>query len=150
MKAQAFRDWLQTLSKLTAHQRDQVEAMLHQSVPDQHTENFINRRADELHACPHCYSGDVLLWGKDSGIQRYRCRSCRKTFNALTGTPLAHLRRRDAWLTYGQALIDGLSVRKAAAVVRCSSDHGVSLAPPHAPTARQRKRQRTVNLGRSR
>lgn len=114
MKAQAFRDWLQTLSKLTAHQRDQVEAMLHQSVPDQHTENFINRRADELHACPHCYSGDVLLWGKDSGIQRYRCHSCRKTFTALTGTPLAHLRRRDAWLTYGQALIDGLSVRKAA------------------------------------
>ena len=24
------------------------------------------------------------------------------------------MRRRDAWLTYGQALIDGLSVRKAA------------------------------------
>lgn len=114
MKAQAFRDWLQTLSKLTERQREQVEAALHPAEPEQQAEYLVNRRAEEVKACPHCYSGEVMLWGLDNGIQRYRCRSCRKTFNALTGTPLAHLRRRDAWLTYGQALIDGLSVRKAA------------------------------------
>ena len=114
MKAQAFRDWLQGLCRLTVHQREQVEAMLHEVAPEQRTEGLVNRRAEEVCACPHCYSGEVLLWGKDGGIQRYRCRSCHKTFNALTGTPLAHLRHRDAWLTYGQALIDGLSVRKAA------------------------------------
>ena len=38
----------------------------------------------------------------------------RRTFNALTGPPLAQLHRRDVWLTYAQALADGVSLRKAA------------------------------------
>jgi transposase-like protein len=45
----------------------------------------------------------------------YRCRVCHKTFNALTGTPLARLRHKACWLRYGQALGEGLTVRKAAA-----------------------------------
>ena len=32
--------------------------------------------------------------------KRYMCRDCKRTFNALTGTPLAQLHRRDAWLDY--------------------------------------------------
>jgi transposase-like protein len=38
---------------------------------------------------------------------------CGKTFNALTGTPLARLQRRDAWLRYAR-FGDGVSLRKAA------------------------------------
>ncbi|RLA19806.1 MAG: IS1595 family transposase, partial [Gammaproteobacteria bacterium] len=45
------------------------------------------------------------------------CRDCGKCFNALTGTPLARLRRKECWLDYSQALIEGLTIRDAAA--RC-------------------------------
>lgn len=38
-----------------------------------------------------------------------------------TGTPLAQLRRRDVWLAYGQALADGVSLRKAAIARDCST-----------------------------
>lgn len=114
MKAQAFRDWLKELSRLTARQRVLVEEALHHDAPERLAEGVVNRRANEVHACPHCYSGQLMGWGKEGGVQRYRCRSCLKTFNALTGTPMAHLKRRDAWLAYAQALIDGLSVRQAA------------------------------------
>lgn len=38
----------------------------------------------------------------------------RRTCNPLSGTPLARLRKRDQWLRYGQALIEGVSVRAAA------------------------------------
>jgi transposase-like protein len=31
-------------------------------------------------------------------LQRYKCRVCGVTFNALTGTPLARLRQREKWL----------------------------------------------------
>ncbi|MBU2582660.1 MAG: hypothetical protein KJ622_13175 [Alphaproteobacteria bacterium] len=48
------------------------------------------------------------------GLRRYRCRSCKKTFNALTGTPLASLKKRHKLAAYGQAMVDGLSLRKAA------------------------------------
>lgn len=30
-------------------------------------------------------------WGHESGIQRYRYYDCHRTFNALTGSPLAEL-----------------------------------------------------------
>ncbi len=57
-----------------------------------------------------------------SGLKRFKCKAdgCARTFNALTGTPLAQLHRRDAWLAYAGALDDGVSLRKAAA--RCGID----------------------------
>jgi len=42
----------------------------------------------------------------------------------LTGTPLAHLRHRDRWLRYAQALVEGLSVRQAARV--CGIDRNTA------------------------
>jgi hypothetical protein len=42
--------------------------------------------------CPHCECRQIGHWGRASGIPRYRCSNCRRTFNALMKTPLAHLR----------------------------------------------------------
>ena len=39
---------------------------------------------------------------------------CTKSFNALTGTPLARLRHKAKWLEQAQALHEGLSVHQAA------------------------------------
>ena len=66
--------------------------------------------ADPL--CPHCQSKKLQKWGSANKLQRYRCRACHKTFNALTGTPLAQLHKRELWQQHTQALIDGLSLRK--------------------------------------
>lgn len=64
--------------------------------------------------CPHCHNKHIVRFGKVSGLQRYRCRSCFKTFNILTGTPLAHLRHKEVWQDFAQALIEGNSIRKSA------------------------------------
>lgn len=53
--------------------------------------------------------------GYASGLQRYKCRGCGKTFNALTGTALARLRMKGKWLEQQRVLQQGLSVHKAAA-----------------------------------
>src|SRR5271166_36153 len=42
--------------------------------------------------CPHCGGDEIRPRGKANGKPRYRCISCCKTFNPLTGTPLAGLR----------------------------------------------------------
>jgi transposase-like protein len=39
---------------------------------------------------------------------------CGRTFNDLSGTPLARLRLKAKWLAYSQVLLDSLPVRKAA------------------------------------
>src|ERR1700760_4716196 len=71
----------------------------------------------ERAGCPHCASRKLQRWGHASGLPRYRCGDCRRTFNALTGTPLARLRMKDRWADQAQALITGESVVKAA--TRC-------------------------------
>jgi len=74
-------------------------------------------RRVERRGCPHCDAKDVRPWGNAHGLARYRCTDCRRTFNALSGTSLAHLRHKDRWPDQARALIAGESV--AAAASRC-------------------------------
>jgi len=71
--------------------------------------------------CPHCDSHEVVRWGRASALPRYRCKACQRTFNALTKTPLAHLRMKDKWGTYATAIVDGITVAKAA--TRCGMSY---------------------------
>ena len=71
------------------------------------------RRVDSV-GCPHCGNRDVVHWGRASDLPRYRCKACRRTFNALTKTPLANLRMKDKWAAQTEAMIDGVSTAKAA------------------------------------
>src|SRR4051794_11098883 len=92
--------------------------------------------------CPHCaQAAPPQRWGRASGLRRYRCKACRKTFNALTGTSLARLRKKERWLAYGEALAAGMSLTKAAAHcgVRLTTSfrwrHRFLRAPPATPRA---------------
>jgi transposase-like protein len=67
-----------------------------------------------MRACPHCAGSRCHRCGQANGLQRFRCLGCKRSFNALTGTPLARLRLRDKWLPYLQCLIESATVRAAA------------------------------------
>lgn len=109
-----FVKLLSQLASLTQPQRAQVRSAL-----DEHPGTSNSAIASVIpnpNVCPRCQApGEQLRpWGHSHGLARMRCRACGKTCNALTGTPLAHLRKREQWLRYGQALIEGASVRRAA------------------------------------
>jgi transposase-like protein len=110
-----FRHLIGMLGELTEAQRQTAMAVLSGQGELAAVTASIEARFSEGAQCPHCKSLRVGRWGRASGLRRYRCASCRKSFNALTGTPLARLRKRGAWKTYAQALTNGASVRKAAA-----------------------------------
>ena len=57
-------------------------------------------------------------------MRRFHCRHCGKTFNALPGTPLAHLHYKGRSFAFAQSLSEGETVRRSAA--RC--DVAVSTA----------------------
>lgn len=66
--------------------------------------------------CPHCRGTDVVLHGKDKNDrQRFRCRGCERTFNILTGTPMARARKPEKWGRYLSCMTDLLSIRKVIA-----------------------------------
>ena len=71
------------------------------------------RKVDRT-GCPHCGCRRLQGWGHASGLPRYRCVDCRRSFNALTGTPLARLRLKEKWAAQTEALITGESLVKAA------------------------------------
>src|SRR5271157_4330281 len=59
------------------------------AAPEEDLLSKVGRGRIARFGCPHCGRDDVRPWGKAGGKPRYRCTSCRKTFNPLTGTPLA-------------------------------------------------------------
>ena len=65
--------------------------------------------------CPHCGTAGAHLHGKDKNDrQRFRCRTtaCRRSFNILTGTPMARARKPEKWGHYLSHMTDHRSVRK--------------------------------------
>ncbi|MDD2762280.1 MAG: IS1595 family transposase [Methylomonas sp.] len=115
MNTKAYREWLDNMGQLTRSQRKSV--LNHLNTMESQEAIIDELEQNHVHHCPHCQSERLGRWGRQSGLQRFRCRGCGKCFNALTGTPLARLRRKECWFGYSQALIEGLTVRKAAA--RC-------------------------------
>lgn len=74
----------------------------------------IGERKVESLGCAHCGGRDIVGWGLSRGLPRYRCKSCKRTFNAATKTPLSRLRKKESWLEQAQAMIEGVSLAKAA------------------------------------
>ena len=114
MDSLQFQHLIAALGELTEVQRQTVAAKLCGHGELAEVTSVIEARFGAQILCPYCKSMNVGSWGRACGLKRYRCRECRKSFNALTGTPLARLRKREAWKTYAQAVAESVSVRKAA------------------------------------
>ena len=114
MEAKDFQALVDQLGGLTREQREALIEAVDARASATDAVALIDCRFAAAPRCPHCKSVDVGTWSKPKPLTRYMCHACATTFTALTGTPLERLRRRDAWLAYGQALADGISLRKAA------------------------------------
>ena len=114
MEAEDFRGLVEQLADLTEVQRMALQAVLAGKSSANEAVAMIETRFEVAPACGHCGSERCGTWGQASGLRRSKCRDCHRTFNALTGTPLAQLHRRDAWLEYARSLVDRVSLRKAA------------------------------------
>lgn len=98
MRKEDFGRLLSQLQQLTPTQRMQPgEALI--GVDRRHTVAAVIDGSDVTPPdYPHCRAEGARPWGYASGLRRFRCGNCRKTFNRLTGTKLARLRRRFSFL----------------------------------------------------
>ena len=106
---------LSNVSKLGTLQFRLLKEEVEKKVKKKKVSNILETPLDEL-VCPHCNSIKFIKWGKRNDLQRYKCKLCQKTFNSLTKTPLARLRRKGHWLDYAECLKKGLTIREAAVV----------------------------------
>lgn len=112
-----FAHFLGQLASLSSRQLLKVRELVNLLPRTDEATDLIEDRTAAALACPHCAKTKIHRHGHAHGLQRYRCTSCKKTFNALTGTPLAYLHHRGKWLSYLQCVLDSLTVRKAAKAV---------------------------------
>jgi transposase-like protein len=125
LSAQQRREALQALEAANREERDLATGDLAQ-VPAKEGGKRREGRKDalgttshervEAQGCPHCAGREVVGWGRSYGLLRFRCKACGRTFNALTKTPMAHLRKKDRWLDHARAMIEGKSLAKTAAL----------------------------------
>jgi transposase-like protein len=111
------------LAEATHAQAQKAIAALQQRGDGDEVQRLLNERLEADPQCPRCGSGRSEGWGRErNGLKRCRCLDCKRTFNPLTGTPLARLRKKECWLKYAGALNESLPVRKAAKVCKVSKN----------------------------
>src|SRR3954447_15051144 len=115
MREADFEVLLHLVERLSDEQRTALGRALASASGEPEAVRLLERAFAAAPRCPHCGAERLQRWGHASGLRRYRCQACRKTFNALTGTSLARLRKKERWLAYGEALAAGMSLTKAAA-----------------------------------
>lgn len=117
MRQRELTRLIKSLEKLTHAQRQKVAAELTAGGGQVAAVSIIEDSVGASPACPHCGDTHVVRNGTADDLQRYKCRGCRKTFNALTATPLARLRMKGKWLGQTAVLRDGVTITKAAEVL---------------------------------
>ncbi len=117
MKSREYKAFLKQVSTLTPSQRVTLLHVIDEgkNKKSQAVKEIESRLEGESH-CPCCGSRNIGKWGEDKGLRRYRCRECKRTFNALTGTPLARLRMKDRWAKFSACLLESRTVQESADV----------------------------------
>lgn len=114
MRQQQMTRLIHSLPQLTHHQRQQLASCLQVLMDRSQATCVVETFTSGPRACPHCASTMLVKNGSANGLQRFKCRQCARTFNALTGTPLARLHLRDKWMGQAQALGEGISLNQVA------------------------------------
>lgn len=85
----------------------------------------IEARAEARRNCPHCGHERRQKWGTTrTGVQRFRCMGCGRTYSGLTGTAVCGLHRPDQFLEAIDDMLSDqpLSCRKLAARLKRTKD----------------------------
>jgi transposase-like protein len=113
MDRDTFLVWLSEVDGLTPEQRAEAARVLEGPSSLESLLEMLEQRVGAERRCPHCETTGAVIRGRSNGLRRYYCRGCGKTFNALTGTPLARLRHKALWTAFAESLRAGETIKQA-------------------------------------
>lgn len=115
MNAAGFTKLLKQVEGLSVDEISRFKAALNDREGQVEGSIVLREREKRVDSCPHCTNQAIVRFGWSCGHQRYRCKACNKTFNALTGTTLARLRWPEKHIENARRMAAGDTVREAAA-----------------------------------
>lgn len=124
MEHRKFHKRLEELvEEATFAQAEKIIEALRQRGEGDEVHELVRRRLGNDLECPRCGQKHIQRWGREkNGLQRCKCMDCKRTFNPLTGTTLARLRKKNRWLSFAASLGSSHSVRKAAKLARINKN----------------------------
>ena len=96
-----FQDWLSATGRLTSAQRAKAADALSPDADEKRSVATLERGIGKSRICPRCGEDGAVRKDVARGLVRYLCKSCERTFNAVTGTPLQGLHKKECWLSLG-------------------------------------------------
>lgn len=124
MKKTDYLQWAARVDDLTEEQRRDIRSALDRRSEAKASVAAVDQGVGEDRRCPRCDAPGAISNGRSRGLRRYRCKACKCTFNAVTGTPLSGLHHKELWLTFGRSLAAGETVKVAAE--RCGISPGTA------------------------
>lgn len=85
-------------------------------------ELYDNKNIAKYSNCPHCHGKNFIKFGKYNGIQRYRCKTCKKTFSNTTNSIWKYSKKSaEKWFRFSELLIEEKTLNY------CSKSLGISI-----------------------
>lgn len=106
-----------SLTDLSAQERQELQKELESlsglsSITPKSQESRRHILDNKLGCCPHCSHAKYVKFGVDKGSQRYKCKSCKRSFTEYTGTWMAGLQRKDKIDDYLKLMLQEKSLDK--------------------------------------
>ena len=102
------------ISELNEDQKKELAHLLNRDLNIPKLDQLISDMSkDRPISCPHCGGSDIYGHGVYKSRKRYKCKSCAKTFNDLTGTAMDGIKKVDEFQDYLVLMIQSMSIRKA-------------------------------------
>jgi transposase-like protein len=118
MRSREFSKLVESLGGLNPRQLSVLSGHVELLNGRHEIQELVTERLAHEDACPHCEYPLFAKWGyTPAGEQRYRCKSCRKSFTGLTGTLFARIHDKALLLDNARCMKECLSVRKTAAAL---------------------------------
>ena len=114
IKIKHIQGLLRTVGKLSAHQCQEVRKVLDKREVQVESDLLLAELTDAVDSCPRCSCKAISRVGSKGGRKRFKCKKCLKTFNALTGTAMARLRKAPKYVEYAAWMVVVAPLRWAA------------------------------------
>jgi transposase-like protein len=121
MASKKFQNILHHVTHLNYSQLKKLRHEVQSTIASNQLGQVIADHEETVSQCPHCKSDKLNRWGMTKqGIQRFKCKVCNKTFNALADSPLYRMRKPEKWIEYTQLMWNAVSLRASAKMLNIS------------------------------
>ena len=115
MASNQFQNILHQVTNLNYSQLKKLRHEVESNIASNQVGQAIADHEEDISHCLYCDSPELNRWGMTKqGIQRFKCKSCNKTFNALADSPLYRVKNPEKWIEYTKLMWEGTSLRKSA------------------------------------